>query len=65
VFCRNVLMYFEASLRGNVLDRIADTLAPHGVLFLGEHEVAGRAFEASGDGPGIYIRKRLSLARAG
>jgi chemotaxis protein methyltransferase CheR len=64
VFCRNVLMYFDASSRSDMLGRIADTLAPDGVLFLGEHEVAGRAFEASGDGPGIYTRKRAPLLRA-
>jgi chemotaxis protein methyltransferase CheR len=64
VFCRNVLMYFDASLRGGTLGRIADILAPDGVLFLGEHEMAGRAFEASGEGPGIYAKKRAPLLRA-
>ena len=64
VFCRNVLMYFEPGPRGDVLDRIADTLLPDGVLFLGEHEVADRAFEESGDGAGIYAKKRVALSRA-
>jgi len=63
VFCRNVLMYFDPAGRGDVLDRIADTLAPHGMLFLGEHEVADRGFEASGEGPGIYARKGFALSR--
>jgi chemotaxis protein methyltransferase CheR len=65
VFCRNVLMYFDPPARNDVLERIADTLAPDGVLFLGEHEVAGRAFEMSGDGAGIYTRKRALLSRTG
>ena len=43
---------------------MADTMAPDGVLLLGENEDAGRAgFAASGDGPGIYARKRAALAR--
>jgi len=65
VFCRNVLMYFDLALRADVLERMAETMAPDGVLFLGEHEEASRAFEASGDGPGIYVRKRAALSRAG
>lgn len=65
VFCRNVLMYFDTAIRNEVLERIAETMAPDGVLFLGEHEIAGRAFEDSGDGPGIYVKKRLLLSRAG
>lgn len=63
VFCRNVLMYFEPTVRSNVLERIADTMAPDGILLLSEHEVADRAFEPSGDGPGLYAKKRLLLAR--
>jgi chemotaxis protein methyltransferase CheR len=64
VFCRNVLMYFELASRGDVLERMAETMAADGVLFLGEHEEASRAFAASGDGPGIYFRKRAALSRA-
>jgi chemotaxis protein methyltransferase CheR len=64
VFCRNVLMYFDLALRADVLERMAETMAPDGVLFLGENEEASRAFVASGDGPGIYFRKRAALSRA-
>ena len=57
-------MYFDLALRADVLERMAETMAPDGVLFVGEHEEASRAFEASGDGPGIYFRKRAALSRA-
>src|ERR1700684_1843169 len=42
VFCRNVLMYFESATRVDVLARIADTMAPDGVLLLGDNETPER-----------------------
>ena len=38
VFCRNVLMYFEAGRRERVLQRIIKRLPPRGYLFLGDAE---------------------------
>jgi len=38
VFCRNVLIYFSADLKRDILRRIAKTLAPGGYLFLGSTE---------------------------
>lgn len=38
VFCRNVLIYFNPSLRGRVLRKIADSLRPGGFLCLGTSE---------------------------
>lgn len=38
VFCRNVLIYFEDDLKGQILDGIAALLKPHGVLYLGSSE---------------------------
>jgi chemotaxis protein methyltransferase CheR len=38
VFCRNVLMYFEAGRRERVLHRIIKRLPPRGYLFLGDAE---------------------------
>jgi chemotaxis protein methyltransferase CheR len=65
VFCRNVLMYFDTATRLDVLDRIADTMAPDGLLLLGENETPGRAgFAASAGGPG-YEKSRASILRLG
>lgn len=38
VFCRNVLFYLAPELRGKVLDTIADSLRPGGLLLLGAGE---------------------------
>jgi chemotaxis protein methyltransferase CheR len=38
VFCRNVLMYFSAEQMRAVIERIAQSLAPGGFLFLGHAE---------------------------
>ncbi len=38
VLCRNVLLYFSAERRRVVLDRIASTIAPDGLLMLGAGE---------------------------
>jgi len=66
VFCRNVLMYFDRATRLDVLARIAETMAPDGLLILGENEVAeGKAFGESPDGPWIYTKGRALLARVG
>lgn len=38
ILCRNVLMYFPVALRTKVFDRLADALAPGGMLVLGAGE---------------------------
>ncbi|NBJ11037.1 CheR family methyltransferase [Microvirga arsenatis] len=38
VYCRNVLIYFDAALKADVLRRIANTMAPDGSLLLGASE---------------------------
>ncbi len=45
VFCRNVLIYFSAELKEDILRRIHSTLKPGGYLFMGSSESLGGASE--------------------
>ena len=57
VFCRNVLIYFDGPTKGEVFERIAQTLNPGGFLLLGAAEsVIGitQAFEGTQDRRGVY-----------
>ena len=38
IFCRNVLIYFDVDTKRKVLERLARSLGPDGVLFLGSSE---------------------------
>ena len=57
IFCRNVLLYFDAPYRYAVLEGLARRLAPGGLLCLGLSEsigLAGHFFEPCGRG--MYLR---------
>ena len=59
VFCRNVLIYFDAATKQNVLERIAPILAPDGYMILGAAEtVLGvtAAFSPVENARGVYSR---------
>lgn len=61
IFCRNVLIYFNAELKSRILERIYSVLAPDGLLFLGASESVSGAeglFEVVNCRPGIAFRKR-------
>ena len=58
IFCRNVLIYFDAASRLRVIDALIDRLAPSGFLIVGHseslHNVTRRATLVA---PGIYVRR--------
>jgi chemotaxis protein methyltransferase CheR len=58
IFCRNVLMYLEASYRYSVVERLASLLAPDGLLILDPTEHLGKAGLFFGPGTeGVYSRR--------
>jgi chemotaxis protein methyltransferase CheR len=59
VFCRNVLIYFNADLKRQILQKIHAALKPQGILYLGSSEgLAGAAdlFEMVRCEPGILYK---------
>lgn len=61
VFCRNVLIYFNAELKQRILQKIHGSLKPGGILFLGSSEGLGGAsslFEMVRCDPGIMYRAK-------
>ena len=66
VLCRNVLMHFDRAARLSVLERLADTLSPDGLLVLGDTEtVQGCAdlYHELSSGSGIYTRAKVPVTR--
>lgn len=58
VFCRNVLIYFDASTKGTVLQRISRLMPADGFLFLGGAESVfgvSDAFQQMNGQRGIYM----------
>lgn len=59
VFCRNVLIYFNADLKRQILQKIRACLKPQGILYVGSSEsLAGASdlFEMVKCEPGIFYR---------
>lgn len=61
VFCRNVLIYFSAELKRDILCRIHASMRPGGYLFLGSSESLGAAadhFDMIHCNPGVVYRAK-------
>jgi chemotaxis protein methyltransferase CheR len=57
IFCRNVLIYFSAEIKEQIIGRFADMLRPGGVLYLGHSEsILGANPRLSSEGHTIYRR---------
>ena len=59
IFCRNVLIYFSAELKGDILNRMAKQLQPGGYLVLGSSEsITGHteAFKMVRSGGAVYYQ---------
>jgi chemotaxis protein methyltransferase CheR len=68
IFCRNVLIYFDADTKGEIFSRLAQAIEPDGVLLLGAAEsVVGisDAFKPYPERRGLYRSNATRTVRAG
>ena len=57
IFCRNVLIYFDALSKRRVIDRLLDRLDPAGFFFLGHSESLNHVERVRAAGPTVYTLK--------
>jgi chemotaxis protein methyltransferase CheR len=57
IFCRNVLIYFDAPSKRRVIDRLLARLEPDGLFFLGHSESLNNHDGVRVAGPTVYARK--------
>ena len=60
VFCRNVMIYFDAPTKMNLINRIYDAMAPGGYLFIGQTESIARPFSFRYIMPSVYQKPMRS-----
>ena len=54
IFCRNVLIYFDADSKKRIVNRLLDRLTPDGLLFLGHAESIHGHERVRSAGPTVY-----------
>ncbi len=65
VFCRNVMIYFDAQTKAAVFAKLTGTLAPDGTLVLGVTESVAESFISAPDAHrGVFVRPRGAAPRA-
>ncbi len=67
IFCRNVLIYFDAPTKGDVLKRMAALLPDDGTLLLGAAETViglSDAFTPHPEHRGVYVPSRHAAVPA-
>jgi chemotaxis protein methyltransferase CheR len=58
VFCRNVLIYFDPVVRNRVVERLIDSVAPGGHLFLGHSEtLSGFSSRVTAVAPTVWVKR--------